>query len=280
MSSWPNFLSISDALASDCIDARFTVVADRLLNGTQLLVAGQPYRLIEIEFYLFTTDHPDPFSHRNPLQLQCGRWCFHRTGGSYRNGSFKGLDLSVGNSTAFGGILIRSILKPDGTLINGPSRCVDHLLSVLRMGSVAELDRVLAGRLAWDGDNPLSLWRSDALEHREIIRTARVGLSLKRAKAASAMTRYLMLPYRFLSEPWKIGKGKRHTVLAMHIGGDDMDKIRRVTGCPRTCIQRYIEAFEAGRREGDFALPRRRGGAKRMVPVVRGVAARIRVSCS
>ena len=66
------------------------------------------------------------------------------------------------------------------------------------------------------------------------------------------MTRFLMRPYRFLTEPRTIRKGKRHMVLAMHARGGDVETIRRVTGCPAASIRRYIEDFEAGRQETDF----------------------------
>ena len=64
---------------------------------------------MEVEVYYHAADHPDPFAHRDPAQLHVGRWYFHRTGGTYRGGSFKGLDLAFGGSAAHAGVLIRGI---------------------------------------------------------------------------------------------------------------------------------------------------------------------------
>jgi hypothetical protein len=248
MSSWPELLRIPDY----GIDAWFAAVAERLLNGAELRARGESYRLAEIEFYLYSVAHPDPYSHRDPLGFQLGRWYLHRSHGAYRGGTFKGFDLTFGNGTACGGILIRSLVKPDGTVISGPSLCVDQVLRALGVRTVAELDRAVAGHVAWDTDNPLSLRQAGSVERRQDLCTPRVGLSLRRARQFGEMTRYLMRPYRFLSEPRLVRKGKRQMVLAMYARGDDVETIRRVTGCPAASIRRYVEEFEAGRRETDF----------------------------
>lgn len=96
-------------------------IASYLLTRTHLVVAGDIYYLVEIEFYYYNQQHPDPFTHKDPLQLTCGRWYFHRQGNKYRSGSFKGIDLTFGDGETFGGILIRSIAAPDNTIIDGPT---------------------------------------------------------------------------------------------------------------------------------------------------------------
>ncbi len=254
MTDWPALLQIPEDLAAPGpVGGWFAVVADRLLNGCELVVARQAYRLIEVEFYLHNPNHLDPFPHRDSTTLHCGCWYFHRTHGVYRGGSFKGVDLTFGNGTSYGGILIRSLRKPDGSVIVGPSLCVDHLLDATGAESVAALDRAIVGRRAWQDDNPLSLRFAEFDTRRELLCTPRVGLSLRRTKAIGEATRYLMAPYRFLSEPRRIGKGKPHMVLALHVRGADIDTIQHLTGCPKASIRRYIKEFEIGREEGAFA---------------------------
>ncbi len=280
MSDWPSFLRIPDDRAVlGRADSWFAAVAERLLNGAELVVVRQAYRLVEIEFYLFGSHHPDPFTHRRPIQFQCGRWYFHRTGGSYRGGSFKGLDLTFGHGALSGGILIRSMARSDGTLIDGPSLCVDHLLNTLGVDRVAELDRIIGDRVAWDANNPLSLREKKLSRRHELLRTARVGLSLKKSSAASERTRYLMLPYRFLSEPRMVSKGKPHMVLALHAGGADVDTINRVTGCLKESIRRYIEDFEAGRRNGDFTAHFGVGAGPREWARLNGIWTKVFAAC-
>ena len=210
MPDWSALLHLpNDVSALGRIVIWFGAIAERLLNETELRVAQQSYRLVEIEFYLHNANHPDPFTHRHPIQFQCGRWYFHRSGSTYRGGSFKGLDLTFGDGTATGGILLRSLATPEGRILCGPSLCVDHLLHTLGMERVAELDRVLDGRLVWDADSPLSLRHVEPVEKRVLLSSPRVGLSLKKARVGDERPRYLMRPYRYLSEPRKVSKGKR-----------------------------------------------------------------------
>src|SRR5690242_4649153 len=189
MSDWPSLPSL--LRKREPLDDWFTSIAERLLNGSRLLVGRQAYRLVEIEFYYWSNAHPDPFTHRDPIQFDIGYWYFHRTGGVYRSGSFKGLDLTFGHEDASGGILIRGLETPDGKLIDGPSLCVDHLLDATGAAKVAELDRAINKRLAWENGNPLVLEETDAREERPLLRSPRVGLLLKKATARTESTRFV-----------------------------------------------------------------------------------------
>src|SRR5436190_13886567 len=139
------------------VEKWLAAIADRLLNATRLVVAGEPHRLIEVEAYYHSEDHADPFAHRDPVQLESGRWYFHKTRGVYRSGSFKGLDLSFGDGKAFGGFLFRGLETADGTLIDGPSLLVDHLLEKSGKRDVASLDLAVGGRKTWDPECPVRL---------------------------------------------------------------------------------------------------------------------------
>jgi hypothetical protein len=252
MSDWSALLTKPAELrGSDELRDWFTQIAGRLLNGSRLLVAGQPHRFVEVEFYYNGDAHPDPFAHGDPLQLRCGRWYFHRTRGVYRGGSFKGFDLTFGDGTAFGGVLIRGLEAPDGRLIDGPSLCVDHLLTLTGHKTVAALDAAVGERPVWESDGPVVLG-AEPEEDRQLFRTGRVGLSLKRMGKASAMPRYLMRPYRYLTEPRRVSKGKPYLVLALYAQGVSPDDIPGLTGCPAKSVARYIADFEAGRKEPGF----------------------------
>jgi hypothetical protein len=253
MSDWLSLFRKSDhPSAPGVVDDWFTRIADRLLNGSRLIVARQAYRLVEIEFYYWSATHPDPFTHRDPIQFDIGHWYFHRTRGTLRGGSFKGLDLTFGDGPTSGGILIRGMETPAGTLIDGPSLCVDHLLDATGADTVAALERAVGRRLAWDEDNPLRLQWIDMLDERPLIRSPRVGLLLKKVGSRTECTRYVMRPYRYLTEPRRTKKGKIHMVLALHARGESLDGIQRLTNCPRRTVERYLAAFEAGRKEADF----------------------------
>lgn len=254
MTDWPALLQKPANLsASGATATWFDAIAEKLLNGVNLCAGGKTHRLVEIEFYLRVAEHPDPFTHGESLQLLCGRWYFHRTRGVYRSGSFKGLDLSFGDGTLYGGVLFRGLEMADGTLIDGPSLLVDHLLKLTRAATVAVLDSMIAGRLAWDASNPIFLEDLETPRTQPLFRSGRVGLTLKNARNKPEATRYILRPYRYLTEPRRAAKGKLLLVLALHAGGHSVAEIVQATGCPRKSVQRYIEDFETGRGASDFA---------------------------
>ena len=229
----------------------FVQVSELLLNQTEFMIGGKPHRFLEIEYYLKNEKHPDPFVHGDPVQQTCGQWYFHRDEGSYRGGSFKGLDISFGPEGDFGGILIRTIADHEGNIVNGCSLCVDHMLKVTEHENIASLDGLIAERKIWDESSPLHLRFSEALPKSDVLATARVGLTLKRMYKFKDMPEYIMKPYRFLTEP-KIKKGKLHTIMALYKAGMDPEEIRTTTSGTRKSIQGYIDSFAEGQSLENF----------------------------
>jgi hypothetical protein len=238
--------------ADEHFDAWFELLADRLLNEVDLVVAGAAYRFAELETYYHGPAHADLFAHRDPVQLENGRWYFHRTRGEYRGGSFKGLDLAFGDGSAHFGVLIRAIVTPDGVIIDGPSLTVDYLLMRTKAKDVATLDAMIAGRKVWDATSPLSIRASAKTRNATVYRSSRVGLSLKKAHGKPDAPRFVARPYRFLTEPRGISKGKVHLVLALHRRGETAESIAQLTGCPKKTVERYVKDFEAGKPVADF----------------------------
>jgi len=222
-----------------------------LLNRTRWVIGGRPHRITECEFYYRGHGHHDLFAHGDPVQVHAGRWYFHRTAGVYRGGSFKGVDVTFGDGTARGGILIRGVERPDGTLIDGPSLLVDHVLRLCGADTVAALDRKIAERLAWDPSGPMH-FEQDERPKKGVLACARVGLSLRRARPGTTMPAYLTRPYRFLTEPTAIAKGKPQMVMALHRLGRGPEEIREVTNVPARSIATYLAEYENGLRAGRF----------------------------
>jgi hypothetical protein len=220
--------------------AWFARVAETLLNHCDFLVNGTPFRIAELEMYYHGDGHRDPFAHAHPLQRQAGKWYFHRTGNSYRGGTFKGLDLSLGDGAATFGLLFRTIVDPNGEAISGPSRIVDYLLKLSGCTSVKELDGLIGERSAWDVKSPLVIRESKSLRTATMFATARVGLTLKRLASHPEMPGFLSRPYRFLTEPRLVRKGRRELVIALHRQGLDAAAIHALTGVPRRVIGRYL----------------------------------------
>ncbi|MEZ4339764.1 MAG: hypothetical protein R3B82_24350 [Sandaracinaceae bacterium] len=219
-------------------------VARRLVLDLELVVGGEALRVEEAEAYFHGPGHEDPFAHRHPVQSTPGRWYFHRAGaGTYRGGSFKGLDLTFGPEGTFGGVLVRTVSRR-GALVSGPSRVVDLLLALAGVDRVAALDD---GRDALDPRGALHLRRAPRDE--AVLRTARVGLTLKRHVAGDERPRWLLVRDRFLAET-RIPKGRVHAVVALHQAGLDPAAVRQATGS--TAVERYLARYAQGLAGGGF----------------------------
>jgi hypothetical protein len=231
----------------------FADLARRLMNEADFVVAGTRYRFAELEMYYSGWGHPDLFAHRDPVQLEDGKWYFHRTRGEYRGGSFKGLDLALGDGASYFGILIRTVAAVDGTLfLDGPCVTVDHLLAQTKTANVAALDGVINQRSIWDTTSPLHIVEAKTPRAADVWASSRVGLSLKKAKGKPDAPKFVARPYRFLTDPKGISKGKPHLVLALHRQGRTPEQIRDVIDMPLKTIVRYVADFDAGTKAENF----------------------------
>ena len=232
-------------------EENFCKVASFLLKNVSLIVSQEPYRFLEIEFYYQSPQHPDPFVHASPIQKTLGRWYFHREGIRYRDGTFKGLDLSFGSEGTFGGILIRTLQSPEGIIINGSSLCVEHLLQKTGFSKIVDLDQAIQERLIWDETNPFYLKEKKEESLTEVYQTSRVGLTLKRFRRYPEMIQYVMKPYRFLTDP-TIKKGKVQTILALALQGKSVQDIQKTTQSQEKTIQNYLKEIQQGKLLKDF----------------------------
>lgn len=213
-------MSFEEILAANTTDA-FDNIAETLLNDTELVAGGRVFYIAEIEFYLHTEHHPDIYTHCAPEQQSVGKWYFHKTGKSYKGGTFKGLDITFGRA-AHGGILIRTLIEgaiigPDasihragGTVIEGPCKCVDRLLAVSGHATVASMAQQVETLDVWTVNPTLYIrstekWYNTRLDM--LYRSQRVGLN------ASKSPLYAALPYRYITDP-SIIKKSRKTIIA------------------------------------------------------------------
>jgi 3-methyladenine DNA glycosylase Mpg len=115
-------------------------IAQALLTRYVLVVNDIEYQLAEIEFYVKSVDHNDQYTHGDANQKKFGKWYFHRYGnGSYKAGTYKGLDLTLGDGTTYFGVLIRSIYdNVNKEMIEGPCRTVNRILELNGCQDVAE----------------------------------------------------------------------------------------------------------------------------------------------
>ena len=247
-------MSVSERLRVD--HQGFADLAAYLLNDVVLHISGHPHRMVEIEFYLYSTEHPDPFTHCDPQQLTVDSWYFHRQNGKgYKGGSFKGLDITFGAEDVHGGIIIRSIQSlADKSLVEGPCLVVNRILELTAQDSIANL---VAQLLEEQGDKDQTLPSchlesslyispvSKSFAQQTLLKGPRVGLTLKRASGEN-WERYLMANYRFVAATVGVKKYRNHLIVELLHDGLAEQRVSQLTGAKthmvRKC-QRMIDEF-------------------------------------
>ena len=158
--------------------------------------------MCEIEFYLDCEGHNDTFTHGDPMQKLNCKWYFHKMFGSYKAGSYKGLDVSFGKPElpAIGGCLLRSLMpvtvtEKDGKIhvtnpgskdlfIEGPCNCVNKILAETTGSKEKGIKDVVSmdefNLDIFDKKSNFHLVTNVVMPTREVVKCPRVGLSLKK----------------------------------------------------------------------------------------------------
>ena len=224
----------------------FASVALGLMQHTSLVVAGVPYDLLELEFYLRSPAHPDPFAHAHPDQASCAGWYVHRKGQSFSNGTYKGLDLTFGPADAYAGVLIRTLGAPHGGRVNGCSLCVDAIMEGLGLEHVSQLGACWLPSGAFDTQAPVHLALRQRPARATIWPTSRVGLTLKRQATHPQMPAFIGRPYRMVSA-LDVPKGRVHTAVAMLKRGLPEAHVARAVSTTRAHAARLGRAYTEGK---------------------------------
>ena len=182
----------------------FRTLACDIINNSQIQVAGVNLDIAELEIYYHTKDHPDPYVHQHLDQLTHNCWYFHKQSRSYRGGTFKGLDMTFGDTKSHGGILIRSVVH-NGNLIEGPCKTVNLILTLLGIERIEQLVPFDGPLLATNSDILKLVVRAEPTSTKTIVSGPRVGLSRKEERFG---WRYLMIGYRFVDISYAIKKYK------------------------------------------------------------------------
>lgn len=188
----------------------FLTIARKLMNNTMLHVNHAKYRIVEIEFYLYSESHPDVCTHRHPDQLEYEKWYFHRAslkpGAKYKGGTFKGLDMTFGNGKDHGGILIRSVIDLSTQQIyEGPCVTVNRILQECKTKTISELvDEINLDTYTEDKLYISSPINNKEFENMPISKGPRIGLTTKK----EGSEHYVNRNYRFAAGTF-IKKRKR-----------------------------------------------------------------------
>jgi 3-methyladenine DNA glycosylase Mpg len=171
----------------------FNYLADKILNYTVLMINGKIHRICEIEFYLNCTEHPDLYVHSHIDQTNKGTWYFHRyNNGTYKSGTYKGLDIVLGDKNIYFGILIRSIYDVENKIfIEGPCKTVNHILSLYNLSTIDMLTNGKSLNIL-NNDKGLVLVEGNPTELEKIKIGPRIGLSDKYPEYKNKKYRYVI----------------------------------------------------------------------------------------
>eukprot|EP01062_Namystynia_karyoxenos_P004215 TRINITY_DN11486_c0_g1_i1.p1 TRINITY_DN11486_c0_g1~~TRINITY_DN11486_c0_g1_i1.p1 ORF type:complete len:382 (+),score=151.89 TRINITY_DN11486_c0_g1_i1:74-1147(+) len=242
-------------------------VAGELLLGWEMLIAGEVYRILELECYVHSDTHVDPYTHSDPDQEHCGVWYFHKRGGTFKAGSFKGMDLACGGKAPAGagkeavhaGLLIRSIEDATtGHIVEGPCLVVDH---ILKKNLAPSIQGLVKGRGAADlpaaATPELRLRRAAKRLERRLWRAPRVGLVLKKEDPESKVQKahssgrpdhFCTRPYRFATDPFKLKKLRCLFAAQAELDGDAA--VLPELKLPAKGLAEYVAATQRGAKEG------------------------------
>lgn len=214
--------------------------------ASKLYINNIVHYLAEIEiYYTDSLDHKDPYTHKDIMQTTMGKWYFHRTGKTYRSGTYKGMDITIGTISAYGGILIRSIAKEDGTVINGPCKCVDYILQLTQQPSIQEL--VLKNGVSIG--SPLLRLEIERTQQAKIIASPRVGLSLNKVGTNNdVLLDYRWRPYRFTVCKYSgdIKKGMELSILYLRGQNYNRAHIMEAVQCTKAKLEGTLTHYKSG----------------------------------
>jgi hypothetical protein len=212
------FLStfLSDKNALEDMDE----LANIVLNKSCLNFNGEKINIVEIEFYIYSSDFQDEYVHRCERQ-KCTCWYLHRyRNGTLKNGTFKGLDYCFGTRDKYMSFLIRTIQLNTGEYVSGPCKLVDHLLKISDL-KLTELE-----------DSKLFIEDRDE-EDKYIFTSSRVGLSDK-------YLNFKDLPFRYLTSPNIIKKNRDSIVKNLRDKGKSVMEIVNLTGYRKSSVEKWL----------------------------------------
>jgi len=181
----------------------FKKIANYLINEYVMTVIDYNFRIIDIEFYLHSSNHPDTFVQKHPDQSQHLKWYFRKASLKYKEGATKGINITFGNEdSVYGGILIRGIeCLESGNIYEGPCNVVNKILKCAEQTSITDLTAEMH-----DGvfeNNHILLEDLDGLkyegcdEEEEELYAARLLSKGPRILKTSGTEEYLSKPYRY-----------------------------------------------------------------------------------
>lgn len=219
--SHQHLLNILKDPTSPNMSSWFQQIALELIFNSSLIVNNKIFQIVELEFYVYTENHPDDFCHRADEQKKAGSFYIHKNGKSYKEGNIIGIDITCGSKSRYGGILIRSICDENHNLIEGPGNVLNKMLESFNFQKVKDLGNYLETSKS----SLIKICKAN-FEQSELIWTPRVGLTLK--KNFNFRIPYIACDYRAIKYSFPFNKGKHWIISSCLINGlrDSIKKTR------------------------------------------------------
>jgi|GEM_PF-5040347 len=224
-------------------------IARYLQNHVLIMAKGRPIRIMEVEAYLNSPGHPDPFVHGAIEQEKHCLWYVHKRGDTCLEGPRKGLDITFGaDGSHKGGFLVRGFgaLDEPGHYVDGPSKCVDEILRILGISSANQLAQLAQGAIAKANSPALYLESNPFLQFGEWCAAPRVGLSLQQ-DGLDERLQFVEKLYRYHLSPDQTKNESKVLFLSLVTQGWSGGHARMLMNMKEFQCRKAIEAFLAGR---------------------------------
>ncbi len=141
-------------------------IAKILMNKYQLNINNNKFNISEIEFYIYSDKHPDPYVHKHELQKEFGKFYVHP-----KDGNYGGIDFVLGDTqhNIFCGVLIRGLKSENNKFFTGPNILKKEIYRLLNVTNHAELQKIV--------DLKMKIVPYD--KEKEILHSTRIGLKPK-----------------------------------------------------------------------------------------------------
>ena len=197
-------------------------IAESILNDYSLELNGGFWNIIELEFYLYTENHQDPFVHKHSIN----ELPFYNTGQLRCHESGVDIAISNANTNSYGGILLRTIKKEGHSeVIEGPINVQRAIIK--NMGNITSSSFQFVNR--------------NSRKNNKVYQTARVGLYPKKDISIDNQLPFLFEESRFFTN-CKLGNEKYIIALSYK----DSENCNHANLDPSTW-KNYKEDFEEGK---------------------------------
>ena len=141
-------------------------ISYKLMCEYQLNIDNNLFNITELEFYVYSSDHKDPYVHKKELQKEFGKFYVHQ-----KDGNYGGIDITFGDieKEIYCGVLIRGLKSENGRFLSGPNIIKKEIYKILKVSKYNELQEIVNKKIKFINKNI----------HKSVYYSTRIGLKPK-----------------------------------------------------------------------------------------------------